>query len=76
MASEPDRTSGAAARNHQKVKKMDAAGPAMTSAVETDQLLYNLFRRGIELELLPWCRDRGTPVMAYSPSARAMRAIA
>jgi diketogulonate reductase-like aldo/keto reductase len=39
-------------------------------AVETDQVLYNLFHRGIEFELLPWCRDRGTPVMAYSPILR------
>jgi diketogulonate reductase-like aldo/keto reductase len=41
-------------------------------AVETDQVLYNLFHRGIELELLPWCRDRGMPVMAYSPIHRGI----
>ncbi|AWK89154.1 aldo/keto reductase [Azospirillum thermophilum] len=35
--------------------------------VQTDQLLYNLTRRGIEYDLLPWCRQRGIPVMAYSP---------
>jgi diketogulonate reductase-like aldo/keto reductase len=35
--------------------------------VSTDQVLYNLTRRGIELDLLPWCRERGLPVMAYSP---------
>jgi diketogulonate reductase-like aldo/keto reductase len=34
---------------------------------QTDQVLYNLSRRGIELDLLPWCRARGLPVMAYSP---------
>jgi diketogulonate reductase-like aldo/keto reductase len=34
---------------------------------ETDQVLYNLTRRGIEYDLLPWCRERGLPVMAYSP---------
>lgn len=33
----------------------------------TDQVLYNLSRRGIEGGLLPWCRRRGLPVMAYSP---------
>jgi diketogulonate reductase-like aldo/keto reductase len=33
----------------------------------TDQVLYNLSRRGIEWDLLPWCRERGIPVMAYSP---------
>jgi diketogulonate reductase-like aldo/keto reductase len=35
--------------------------------VQTDQVLYNLGRRGIELDLLPWCRAHGIPVMAYSP---------
>ena len=36
-------------------------------ALATDQVLYNLSRRGIEGGLLPWCRYRGLPVMAYSP---------
>jgi aldehyde reductase len=36
-------------------------------AVQTDQLLYNLTRRGIEHDLLPWLRERAIPVMAYSP---------
>ena len=35
--------------------------------IQTDQLLYNLVRRGIELDLLPWLRERRIPVMAYSP---------
>jgi diketogulonate reductase-like aldo/keto reductase len=33
----------------------------------TDQVLYNLSRRGIEYKLMPWCRGRGIPIMAYSP---------
>ncbi|MGP4021315.1 aldo/keto reductase [Saccharopolyspora sp. 5N708] len=33
----------------------------------TNQVLYNLTRRGIELDLLPWCRQHSVPVMAYSP---------
>jgi diketogulonate reductase-like aldo/keto reductase len=33
----------------------------------TDQVLYNLMRRGIEHKLLPWCQARGIPIMAYSP---------
>jgi len=37
------------------------------SAVQTDQVLYNLARRGIEYDLLPWCREHHLPVMAYSP---------
>ncbi|KJB92272.1 hypothetical protein N826_16300 [Skermanella aerolata KACC 11604] len=36
-------------------------------ACATDQVLYNLTRRGPEWDLLPWCRDKGIPVMAYSP---------
>ncbi len=37
------------------------------NACATDQVLYNLTRRGPEWDLLPWCRDKGIPVMAYSP---------
>ncbi|WP_105382234.1 aldo/keto reductase [Neorhizobium alkalisoli] len=32
-----------------------------------NQVLYNLSRRGIEYDLLPWCQERGIAVMAYSP---------
>ena len=32
-----------------------------------NQVLYNLEARGIEFDLLPWCRERDLPVMAYSP---------
>lgn len=32
-----------------------------------NQILYNLARRGVEYDLLPWCRDREIAVMAYSP---------
>jgi diketogulonate reductase-like aldo/keto reductase len=35
--------------------------------VQVDQVLYNLMRRGIEYDLLPWCQESGIPVMAYSP---------
>jgi diketogulonate reductase-like aldo/keto reductase len=36
-------------------------------AVATDQVLYNLTRRGPEYDLLPWCAEHCVPVMAYSP---------
>lgn len=36
-------------------------------AVASDQVLYNLKRRSIEFDLLPWCRSRSIPIMAYSP---------
>lgn len=42
-------------------------GLADGQAVASNQVLYNLSRRGIEWDLLPWCRERGIPVMAYSP---------
>lgn len=32
-----------------------------------NQVLYNLTRRGIEFDLMPLCRERGIPIMAYSP---------
>jgi diketogulonate reductase-like aldo/keto reductase len=32
-----------------------------------NQVLYNLTRRGIEFDLMPLCRERHIPVMAYSP---------
>ncbi|MBW9116685.1 aldo/keto reductase [Rhizobium cauense] len=35
--------------------------------VATNQVLYNLSRRGVEYDLLPWCQQHQIPVMAYSP---------
>jgi diketogulonate reductase-like aldo/keto reductase len=35
--------------------------------VASNQILYNLSRRGPEWELIPWCRERRISVMAYSP---------
>jgi diketogulonate reductase-like aldo/keto reductase len=45
-----------------ELRSLDSA-----QAVATDQVLYNLSRRGIEWELLPWCRRHRLPIMAYSP---------
>jgi diketogulonate reductase-like aldo/keto reductase len=52
-------------------------------ACATDQILYNLTRRGPEIDLLPWLADRSIPVMAYSPveqgrllGHKALRSIA
>jgi diketogulonate reductase-like aldo/keto reductase len=58
---------------HWGVSNFDAADLAELmdvpggSAARTDQVLYNLTRRGIEYDLLPRCRELGLPVMAYSP---------
>lgn len=35
--------------------------------VASNQVMYNLNRRGIEFSLIPWCEKRRIPVMAYSP---------
>jgi diketogulonate reductase-like aldo/keto reductase len=37
----------------------------------TNQVLYNLGRRGIEWNLLPWQQQQGIPLMAYSPIEQA-----
>ncbi len=37
------------------------------AAAAANQVLYNVSRRGIEFNLLPWSRSHGLPVMAYSP---------
>lgn len=41
----------------------------------TDQVLYHPGERGIEFDLLPWCRSRKVPVMAYSPLGQAGRLL-
>jgi diketogulonate reductase-like aldo/keto reductase len=35
--------------------------------IATNQVLYNLMRRGVEWDLLPWSRQNKIPIMAYSP---------
>jgi len=64
-------------------KMEELAGLTGGAACATDQVLYNLGRRGVEWDLLPWCRKRGMPVMAYSPLEQgrldgnpALRAVA
>lgn len=37
------------------------------SKCQTNQILYNLSRRGPEFDLLPWQKERRMPAMAYSP---------
>lgn len=46
------------------MEELVASGGA---ACATDQILYNLTRRGPEHDLLPWLAERGMPTMAYSP---------
>lgn len=37
------------------------------AACATNQILYNVARRGAEFDLLPWLAQRNMPAMAYSP---------
>lgn len=46
--------------------------------IAANQVLYNVSDRGVEFDLLGWCRRHGTTVMAYTPlgnSGRRMQAI-
>ena len=47
------------------MRKLTALGGGKACA--TNQVLYNLGRRGIEFDLAPWCADAGLAIMAYSP---------
>lgn len=49
------------------VDEMDALFAAGGTACATNQILYNVARRGPEFDLLPWMRARNMPAMAYSP---------
>jgi diketogulonate reductase-like aldo/keto reductase len=49
------------------VDEMTALIDAGGEGCATNQVLYNLTRRGPEFDLLPWCADRSIPIMAYSP---------
>jgi len=62
---------------------MEELAAAGGTRCATNQILYNLTRRGPELGLLPWLGQRDIPVMAYSPVERgrlvdhpALRSIA
>lgn len=45
----------------------ELVGLAGGEGLATNQVLYNLARRGSEWDLLPWCGSKGIPVMAYTP---------
>jgi diketogulonate reductase-like aldo/keto reductase len=46
---------------------IELSGVRGGAEVQTDQILYNLARRGPEYALLPWLSQNGIPTMAYSP---------
>jgi diketogulonate reductase-like aldo/keto reductase len=45
----------------------EAAALPGGAEIAANQVLYNLARRGVEWDLLPWCRRHRIVVMAYSP---------
>lgn len=49
------------------VRGLEGVLAAGGATVATNQVLYNLTRRGIEYDLLPWQKSHGIPIMAYSP---------
>ena len=49
------------------LREMDELAAAGGAGCATDQVLYNVARRGPEFDLLPALAARGVPVTAYSP---------
>lgn len=43
-----------------------------SAGIVSDQPPYNLIDRGIEKEILPWCRERDVGVLVYSPMGRGL----
>jgi diketogulonate reductase-like aldo/keto reductase len=56
------------------VTDLEELGPALPDCA-TDQVLLNLEHRGAEFDLLPFCRQQGMPVMAYSPVGQGGRLL-
>jgi len=50
--------------------EMDALSRAIE--VETDQPPYNLFNRGIEEDVLPYCRERDIGLLVYGPMSHGL----
>ena len=56
--------------------EMQEAQAAMPKyPIVCNQVLYNLKRRGIERDLIPYCEERGITVMAYTPLADGSLAV-
>jgi diketogulonate reductase-like aldo/keto reductase len=45
----------------------EALGIAGAGKIASNQVLYHLEERGIEHEVIPWCKRHGVAVVAYSP---------
>ena len=53
----------------------DAQAAMSKTPIVCNQVLYNLKRRGIERDLLPYCEEAGITVMAYTPLADGSLAV-
>ncbi|MCE1248834.1 MAG: aldo/keto reductase [Firmicutes bacterium] len=51
-------------------RQLEEAGK--TLEIEFLQSLYNMFERDIEKEVLPCCREKGIPMMVYTPIAQGL----
>lgn len=50
------------------VHELDAAKAALGKhRLACNQVLYHLEERGVEAEVLPWCKENGLALVAYSP---------
>jgi len=64
------------------ISNFDAKGTARVhgrpggASLAANQVLYNLGERGIEFDLLPWCREHRVPLMAYTPLGQGQLARA
>jgi len=54
------------------VPLLRAAAEAFTGNIVSNQVRYNLLQRDIEREILPYCREHGITVIAYSPLAQGI----
>jgi diketogulonate reductase-like aldo/keto reductase len=53
----------------------DAQSAMFRHPIVSNQVLYNLQRRGIEQDLLPYCQANGVTIMAYTPLADGALAV-
>lgn len=53
--------------NFDRADMEEAIAQPYGNEIAVNQVLYNLMRRGIEWDLLPWCQQHQIPIMAYSP---------
>lgn len=54
------------------VPLLRAAEEVFSGRIVSNQVRYNLLQRDIEAEILPYCREQGITVIAYSPLAQGL----